>query len=119
MYLKLILSIVLSFCITVNAKLMVFISNKAFISITTILNVLVTAIQMSGEEASLMTSAVMVSYATYLCFTAVSKNPNGQCNPKLGDEDVLGCVLGVGFALMSLAWAGWSLTAANKISGER
>jgi len=49
----------------------------------------------------------------------VSKNPNGECNPKLGDEDVLGIVLGIGFTLLSLAWTGWSFTAESKINGGR
>jgi len=83
------------------------------------MGLIVTAIQLSGEEASLLTSAVIVAYATYLCFTAVSKNPNGECNPKLGDEDVLGIVLGIGFTLLSLAWTGWSFTAESKINGGR
>lgn len=45
-------------------------SNNAFISITLIMGVLVTVAQLAGEEASLLTSAVIVLYAVYLCYTA-------------------------------------------------
>jgi len=92
-------------------------SNEAFISITLVMSIIMTAAQLSGEESSLLTSAIIVAYATYLCLTAVSKNPNGECNPKLGEEDILGIVLGVGFTVVSLAWAGWSFTAEGKING--
>eukprot|EP00566_Odontella_aurita_P013899 CAMPEP_0113571772 /NCGR_PEP_ID=MMETSP0015_2-20120614/25738_1 /TAXON_ID=2838 /ORGANISM="Odontella" /LENGTH=437 /DNA_ID=CAMNT_0000474757 /DNA_START=99 /DNA_END=1409 /DNA_ORIENTATION=+ /assembly_acc=CAM_ASM_000160 len=92
-------------------------SNVAFISVTLAMGIIVTVVQLSGEEASLLTSAVIVTYATYLCLTAVSKNPNGACNPKLGDEDILGIILGIGFTLLSLAWTGWSFTAESKING--
>lgn len=45
-------------------------TNNAFISVTIIMAVLVTVAQLSGEEASLLTSAVIVLYATFLCYTA-------------------------------------------------
>jgi hypothetical protein len=45
-------------------------TNTAFISVTLILCILITAAQMSGEEASLLASAVISAYATYLCYTA-------------------------------------------------
>lgn len=91
-------------------------SNTAFIAVTLVGSVIVTAAQLSGDEASLLTSAVIVAYATFLCYTAVSKNPDGECNPMLGDNDVLGIVLGVGVTLISLGWTGWSSTAEDKIT---
>lgn len=45
-------------------------TNTAFISVTLILCILVTAAQLSGEEGSLLASAVISAYATYLCYTA-------------------------------------------------
>jgi hypothetical protein len=45
-------------------------TNTAFISVTLILCLLVTAAQLSGVEGSLLASAVMSAYATYLCYTA-------------------------------------------------
>jgi len=95
--------------------------NEAFISITLIMSVIITAAQLFSEEGSLLASAVITAYATYLALTAVTKNPNGACNPALGGNDVLGITLGVGFTIMSLAWTGWSYTADKKLgtSGMR
>lgn len=45
-------------------------TNAAFISVTLILCIVITAAQMSGEEGSLLASAVISAYATYLCYTA-------------------------------------------------
>jgi len=120
------LGAILAFCallflgsLTVISLLYVYFSgcatNVAFITITLIMGIVVTAVQLSGEESSLLASGIIFAYATYLCFTSVSKNPNGECNPKLGEDDVVGIVLGILFALLSLSWAGWSFTAANKL----
>jgi hypothetical protein len=93
-------------------------TNTAFISVTLILCILATAAQLTGEEGSLLASALVSAYATYLCYTAVSKNPNGSCNPQLGEENIIGIVLGVGLTIISLAWTGWSYTAEAKINGS-
>ena len=53
----------------------------------------------------------------HLWLTAVSKNPNGECNPQLGEDNIVGIVLGVGLTTISLAWTGWSSTAEAKING--
>ena len=45
-------------------------TNEAFIAITLIMSVVVTAVQLSGEEGSLLSSAVIVSYSTYICYVA-------------------------------------------------
>eukprot|EP00560_Eucampia_antarctica_P006124 CAMPEP_0197825010 /NCGR_PEP_ID=MMETSP1437-20131217/2160_1 /TAXON_ID=49252 ORGANISM="Eucampia antarctica, Strain CCMP1452" /NCGR_SAMPLE_ID=MMETSP1437 /ASSEMBLY_ACC=CAM_ASM_001096 /LENGTH=418 /DNA_ID=CAMNT_0043424839 /DNA_START=129 /DNA_END=1382 /DNA_ORIENTATION=+ len=94
-------------------------SNSAFISVTLILGLLCTAVQLTGEESSLFTSMALFSYATFLCYTAVSKNPNSDCNPKLGQEDVFGSIIGIGITFLSLAWTGWSATAENRVSLAR
>ena len=44
----------------------------------------VTVLQLMGTEGSLLTSGVISLYAMYMCFTIVSKNPKGECNPQLG-----------------------------------
>ena len=49
--------------------------------------------------------------------SAVAKNPNGECNPQLGEDNIVGIVLGVGLTTISLAWTGWSSTAEAKING--
>jgi serine incorporator 1/3 len=60
-----------------------------------------------------------ISTATLLSSLAVGKNPNEQCNPFLGKQDVLGIILGVGMTLISLGWTGWSYTAEDKIGGKK
>jgi len=70
--------------------------NNVFISVTLILCVLVTLAQLSGQEGSLLSSAITCAYATYLCFSSLSRSPDAECNPKLGEEDLTGIVLGIG-----------------------
>jgi len=89
--------------------------NIAFISITLVLIILVTIAQLLSHEGSLLTSAVVASYSAYLVYTAVSKNPNGECNPSVNDVNILNIVIGVVFTLASILWAGWSSTAGNKL----
>eukprot|EP00816_Leptocylindrus_hargravesii_P011605 CAMPEP_0196809956 /NCGR_PEP_ID=MMETSP1362-20130617/9827_1 /TAXON_ID=163516 /ORGANISM="Leptocylindrus danicus, Strain CCMP1856" /LENGTH=459 /DNA_ID=CAMNT_0042184807 /DNA_START=75 /DNA_END=1451 /DNA_ORIENTATION=- len=92
--------------------------NEAFISITLIMIVAITGVQLSGEDGSLLTSAIISAYAAYLAFTSMSKNPDGDCNPFLGENNALGIVIGVGFTLISLTWAGFSLTAEKRLSSS-
>lgn len=44
--------------------------NIAFITVTLVIGVISTALQLMGEEASLLTSACVFSYATYLCYVS-------------------------------------------------
>lgn len=93
-------------------------TNAAFISITLVLGLLCSAIQLTGEEASLFTSMAIFLYTSFLCYTAVSKNPDGSCNPKLGDEDVPGIIFGITITIISLAWTGWSATAPSTVGNS-
>lgn len=93
-------------------------NNIAFITVTLIMGIICTAVQLSGEESSLFTSASIFTYATYLLYTAVSKNPNGQCNPQLGENDVAGIALGVGLTLIGMLWTGLSSTAYKTVGDE-
>jgi len=92
-------------------------TNIAFISITLVFSIALTALQLTGEEGSLLSSAVIATYGTYLCFTAVAKNPNESCNPSIGDGDILSIVLGVAITTVSLAWTGLSYTAEKRVDG--
>ena len=47
-------------------------TNAAFISITLILGLLCSAVQLTGEEASLFTSMAIFLYTSFLCYTAGS-----------------------------------------------
>lgn len=92
--------------------------NNAFITITLILGIGLTAIQLSGEEASLFTSSCIFAYSTYLLYTAVGRNPLEKCNPQLGDDNISGIVLGLAVTLLGMAWTGYSYTA-HRTVGER
>jgi hypothetical protein len=76
----------------------------------------ITVIQLSGEEGSLLTSAVISVYVAYLAFSVVSKNPNGSCNPRLGHNDVWGICIGMTLTAVSLVWTGWSWTAEDRLN---
>ena len=76
----------------------------------------VTALQLLGtSEGSLLTSGVISLYAVYLCFTIVSKNPRGHCNPRLGVNDVWGITIGLLLTTISLIWTGWSWSAEPRL----
>lgn len=68
-------------------------------------------------NVALITSGDLVA-KWYFSLLAVSKNPNSECNPQLGEDNIIGIVLGVGLTTFSLAWTGWSSTAEAKISGS-
>lgn len=93
-------------------------TNMAFITINLISGILYTVLQLFGTESSLFTSAAVFTYSTYLCFTAVSKNPNENCNPKVGEKDQFSIVLGICITLLSLSWTGWSLTAHKAVGAD-
>jgi hypothetical protein len=58
-------------------------SNMAFIGMTLGFCVFLTAAQLFGGEGSLLSSASVSAWAVYLLYSAISKNPNANCNPKL------------------------------------
>jgi hypothetical protein len=90
-------------------------SNLAFISVTLVLVLATTAAQLSGEEGSLLSSALVSSWAVFLLYNAVTKNPNAECNPLLGESDNLSIVMGLFVTIVSLGWTGWSYTAEDKV----
>jgi hypothetical protein len=91
-------------------------TNNAFIAITLVLGVTITLAQLTGEEGSLLASACVFTWAVFLCYTAVTKNPDAQCNPKLGEPDNISVVLGIIVTMISLCWTGWSYTAEDKMT---
>ena len=93
--------------------------NTAIITMTLLGIIAVTLLQLSGFEGSLLTSSVISLYVVYLGYSAVSKNPNGQCNPQLAKEnDMWGIIIGLFLTALSLAWTGWSWTATDRLSGD-
>lgn len=90
--------------------------NTWVITLTLLAIIGMTALQLAGTEGSLLTSSVISAYAVYLCFSIVSKNPTGECNPLLGKNDWWGITGGLLLTILSLAWTGWSYTAEARLS---
>jgi hypothetical protein len=60
-------------------------TSQAFIAITLILVLIMTALQLATPDAgALLPSAVVTAYCTYLCWSAVANNPDPQCFPDSG-----------------------------------
>jgi serine incorporator 1/3 len=92
-------------------------AENTWIITLTLLGILaMTGLQVAGRDGSLLTSSVMSLYSVYLCFSVVSKNPNGSCNPRLGHNDVSGIVIGLTLTAVSLAWTGWAWSAEQRLS---
>ena len=94
-------------------------TNDSFIIVTLVLMVLITVAQLSGEEGNLLASSAVSLWAVFLCYTAVSKNPNESCNPQFGEQDTAGVVLSIIVLILSMTWTGWSYTAEDKLMGAQ
>jgi hypothetical protein len=92
--------------------------NAWVITLTLLAIVGMTALQLSGEEGSLLTSGVISLYVVYLCFSIVSKNPKHECNPYLGENDVWGITIGLLLTTVSMVWTGWSWSAETRLTVE-
>lgn len=57
-----------------------------------------------GGEGNLLASAVVTTYATFLCFSAVSKTPTADCNPFVGESNFGVLLIGLGLTVLSLFW---------------
>jgi len=92
-------------------------TNTTFISLTLIFCIAITVAQLSDDrgEASLLSSASVTAWAVYLLYNAVTKNPNPQCNPMLGEPTAANVVLGLLVVILSLGYTGWSYTAEHKL----
>lgn len=89
-------------------------SNDLVISLTLIVSIMVTVMQLVGGEGNLLTSAVVTAYATFLCFSAVSKTPRDSCNPFVGEENYASVLIGLGLTIFSLFWV--TLNAAKTVT---
>jgi hypothetical protein len=94
-------------------------AENTWIITLTLLGILaMTGIQLSGTEGSLLTSSIVSLYVTYLAYSMVSKNPNAECNPVMGNNDVAGMIIGLTLTAVSLAWTGFSWTAEDRLTTE-
>ncbi|CAM9286446.1 unnamed protein product [Phaeothamnion confervicola] len=79
-------------------------ANDLILSITLILCVVLTALQLSGDQGNLLASAIVAGYAVFLAYSSVSKNPHKTCNPLLGETNVTSIIIGLILTVLSLAW---------------
>ncbi|CAN0319945.1 unnamed protein product [Pylaiella littoralis] len=89
-------------------------ANELVMSLTLILAVAVTGLQLIGGEGNLLVSAFVTAYATFLCFSAVSKTPTADCNPFVGEGNVGVLLIGIGLTVLSLFWV--TLNAARTVT---
>ncbi|CAM9570030.1 unnamed protein product [Scytosiphon promiscuus] len=89
-------------------------ANELVMSLTLILSLAVTALQLMGGEGNLLASAVVTAYATFLCFSAVSKTPTEDCNPFVGESNIGVTLIGIGLTVLSLFWV--TLNAARTVT---
>jgi hypothetical protein len=93
-------------------------SNNWFLSITLVFTLVATGLQLTGDEGSVLTSAIMAAYSVFLAYSAVSANPNATCNPQLGQDNVLAQGIGMTLIMASMAWTCFSYTKSSMLGGD-
>jgi len=81
--------------------------NSFFITMTLLLIIISTGLQLTGETGALLPSSIVAAYATYLCWGALASNPDAGCNPTAVSgtaEDPWYIAAGVLITAASLAW---------------
>lgn len=76
------------------------------ISLTLVLTLMATLIQIfMTDNGSLLTSAIVTAYATFICYCSLSLNPDSECNPTIaGNSQTVTRVVGTIMVLISLSW---------------
>eukprot|EP01041_Mallomonas_annulata_P001667 gene1667-3222_t len=60
------------------------VENEIIISVTLCLCIFATLLQLNfSQTGSFLTSAIVTSYATFICYSSISLNPNATCNPTI------------------------------------
>eukprot|EP01041_Mallomonas_annulata_P010380 gene10380-21653_t len=60
------------------------VENEIIISLTLCLCIVATLFQLFiSQTGSLLTSAIVTAYATFICYSSISLNPNATCNPTI------------------------------------
>jgi hypothetical protein len=92
--------------------------NLAILSITVILCFVGTFYQLfMTDRGSLLTSAIMTAYATYLCYSAITLDPHSDCNPTLGSTSQnWSQIMGMALTAISLCWTTWGVV--HKITAD-
>merc|ERR1719473_2620908 len=83
-------------------------AQQTVISLTLILCIALTGISCSkiAPHGTLLTSAAVTCYATYLCYSTLASHPDGSCNPmaeESGDWSLAVAILAAAISLSSMA----------------
>eukprot|EP01031_Cornospumella_fuschlensis_P031407 gene31408-37965_t len=89
--------------------------NIVIITLTLVLCLIATVTQIFfSEEGSILTSAILTAYCTYICYSAVILNPDDSCNPTLNSGyQTLSSVIGLALTAISVVWTTYNTI--NKI----
>lgn len=69
----------------------------------------VTQIFYTEDNASLLTSAIMTTYITYICYASITLNPDVECNPTLATKyQTLSTILGLSVTAIGILWTGYT-----------
>jgi len=91
---------------------------QAIISLTIIVTIALSIVSCTkiAPHGTLLTSAVVTIYASYLCYSALASHPDPSCNPWADRKDGSVTDLLVGFIVfaISMASTAWSLTGSKE-----
>lgn len=92
-------------------------SNNVIISLALVFSFIATICQVFfSEEGSLLTSAIITVYSTYICYSAITLNPYSSCNPTISTSyQTVSTAIGLAILVVSISWATYS--ALKKIPG--
>lgn len=94
---------------------------QALIAFTIILTIGLSILSCTriAPHGTLLTSAFVTAYASYLCYSALASHPNQQCNPfadrsenSVSDTLVGSCILAI--SLFSIGMSAWSATGSKE-----
>mmetsp|Transcript_23504 Transcript_23504/g.22645 ORF Transcript_23504/g.22645 Transcript_23504/m.22645 type:complete len:431 (-) Transcript_23504:139-1431(-) len=83
---------------------------KVIISMTIILCFIATMIQIFvSDEGSIMTSAIIIGYSTYVCYSSITLQPFPECNPTISTGfQTVSQAIGMGLLIISLIWSSFN-----------
>jgi hypothetical protein len=114
MYIVSILAIVLMFMQFGNDGCVL---QQTFISLTITATCMLTIVSCSNiaPHGTIFTSAIVTTYCTYLCYSALVSYPDIQCNPKTNENSISDMVVGLLLTSLSMASLAWNMTNSQQI----
>jgi len=95
---------------------------QTVIALTIILTLALSVVSCSkiAPHGTLLTSAIVTAYATYLCYSALAAHPNEQCNPFVHHDVNSVTDLLVGFVVFAISMGAilWSALGTDQILGK-